>query len=720
MATPEAPPPSPASLACTLPYPDRWHAAANFVAHPPPGACVLSDEQRLLLHALHQQASVGPCTGQKPWGWNVVEAAKHDAWSQLGNMTSMEAMRLYVKALEEPQPDWWTLTNQRASGTPRSSRGSFRTPAEKDPSVRGGSLVGEPGVWNAVQPRGKPPAPRYEHAVASLGGSMFVVGGNCGGRYLGDVWALHMDSFLWENVQTSSAVPQVPGPFEDGKGERPHVLPPCAGHVLVPWGSSLLCIGGHTKAKDRKARMGVWVLDKGSLTWSKLCVIGEAPPLRGAHTATLIGSRIYIFGGEDFARRPQSDLYILDMADTAWRTPDPPQAPDDTATPVSTPPSTSISQGPSARSAHVAACVAGRFLLIFGGGSVAHCFNDLWCLDTQTMAWHQPGTSGEPPCPRAGHAADVLDGRWYIGGGGNNAHGCTDLVSLDISSLGGGGLNRTPLRWEAVATSALRDPVASEGLSLLAAPAVGCLVAFGGYNGKYHNSVATFRPKDISDADSAAQPLPPSTSAAVPSSPMKQRPAGSTSTAAAAKAPAQSGDAHAQAVPLANGDASANGNTAVNKLRGSQLGNTASPHAAPPRSSSLQPSGRRSLTQEESRLVGLTAEVEAARAEAAAAKESAAMELAVLRHQLAKTQQALAQAEQGRDEANASLADAQGRVFKLEVAVAEGAKQAQQVAELEKELARYRKLAEEEAGQGRKRASTGLWGYISGAPAAPS
>ena len=68
-----------------------------------------------------------------------------------------------------------------------------------------------------------------------------------GGRYLGDVWALHMDSWVWEAVSTSSNHPQVPGPFEDGKGQRPHVLPPCAGHVLVPWGSSLLCIGGHTK-----------------------------------------------------------------------------------------------------------------------------------------------------------------------------------------------------------------------------------------------------------------------------------------------------------------------------------------------------------------------------------------------------------------------------------------------------------------------------------------
>lgn len=119
--------------------------------------------------------------------------------------------------------------------------------------------------------------------------------------------------------------------------------------------------------------------------------------------ATLIGSRIFIFGGEDFARRPQSDLYILDMADTAWRTPE-------SLNPSSNEPSTSSQptptqpppQGPSARSAHVAACVGGRFLLVFGGGSIANCFNDLWSLDTQTMVWSQPATEGEPPCPRAG------------------------------------------------------------------------------------------------------------------------------------------------------------------------------------------------------------------------------------------------------------------------------------------------------------------------------
>ena len=63
----------------------------------------MADELRLVLYALHQQATVGPCAEPKPWGWNVVESAKWESWSQLGNMSSMEAMRLYVKMVEDEQ-----------------------------------------------------------------------------------------------------------------------------------------------------------------------------------------------------------------------------------------------------------------------------------------------------------------------------------------------------------------------------------------------------------------------------------------------------------------------------------------------------------------------------------------------------------------------------------------------------------------------------------------
>ena len=43
---------------------------------------------------------------------------------------------------------------------------------------------------------------------------------------------------------------------------------------------------------------------------------------RGGHVSqgTLIGSKVYLFGGEDAARRPQADLFVLDLADKEWQT----------------------------------------------------------------------------------------------------------------------------------------------------------------------------------------------------------------------------------------------------------------------------------------------------------------------------------------------------------------------------------------------------------------
>jgi hypothetical protein len=89
-----------------------------------------------------------------------------------------------------------------------------------------------------------------------------------------------------------------------------------------------------------------------------------------------------------------------------------------------------------------------------------------------------------------GHAAALLGDILYVVGGGNNTAGCADLVRLDLTGLARG----LPLRWSAVAAAEPRSAIASEGLSLTAARSAGALVAFGGYNGKYHNSVHVFRP----------------------------------------------------------------------------------------------------------------------------------------------------------------------------------------------------------------------------------
>lgn len=41
------------------------------------GAKPMGHDAQLLIYALGQQVAEGPCTATKPWGWNVVESAKH-------------------------------------------------------------------------------------------------------------------------------------------------------------------------------------------------------------------------------------------------------------------------------------------------------------------------------------------------------------------------------------------------------------------------------------------------------------------------------------------------------------------------------------------------------------------------------------------------------------------------------------------------------------------
>lgn len=75
-------------------------------------------------------------------------------------------------------------------------------------------------------------------------------------------------------------------------------------------------------------------------------------------------------------------------------------------------------------------------------------------------------------------------------GGGNNASGCADMYSLDLTTLSTG-----VLAWTLIGNTPVESAIASEGLSLLTVPMAGCLVSYGGYNGRYHNTVHVYRPE---------------------------------------------------------------------------------------------------------------------------------------------------------------------------------------------------------------------------------
>eukprot|EP00850_Spirogloea_muscicola_P004934 SM000022S07148 [mRNA] locus=s22:202957:208318:+ [translate_table: standard] len=468
------------------------------------------------------QATSGPCNTAKPWGWSVVESAKWQSWKNLGNMPPVEAMRLFVRTLEEEDPDWWQRSLEEAQQAKSQAVDSQAAPAEVpgSPTVNGMHPPAEaPALakeltslahsdeWLLQEVVGRKPPPRYQHAATLLGRKMYVVGGNCNGRYLNDVQILDLSSLTWSKADykpsTASLPPPIPLP--SSLPPAPPPLPPCAGHSLITWGRTLLVIGGHTK--DPSQTVTVRAFDTEALSWSELTPGGDIPVARGGQSVTRAGSSLVMFGGEDSRRRLLNDVHNLNLNTMTWSTVD------------------TKGTRPPPRSDHAATLHNDRYLLVFGGGSHSNCYNDLHILDLETMEWSQPQQDGALPSPRAGHAGIKVDDKWYVIGGGDNKSGVAGTAVLDLTSM----------QWSKVTVPNPKSAIASEvgfrgGLIVWVPecmlPGLNCihefasrimklsvydtwaqglsvsylqedggyLIAFGGYNGRYSNEVHVFRP----------------------------------------------------------------------------------------------------------------------------------------------------------------------------------------------------------------------------------
>ncbi|XP_062156918.1 acyl-CoA-binding domain-containing protein 4 [Alnus glutinosa] len=315
--------------------------------------------------------------------------------------------------------------------------------------------------WIALPVFGLRPPARYKHAAAAVDEKLYIVGGIRNGRYLSDVQVFDLKSFSWSNLNLKPNADK----FKDTGSLE--ILPATSSHIVIKWGNKLLIIGGHSKKVSDE--MTVLFIDLETHLCGVMETSGKVPVARGGHSATLIGSRVIVFGGEDRSRRLLNDAHVLDLETMTWSLVEAMQTP------------------PAPRFDHTAAVHADRYLLIFGGCSHSIFFNDLHVLDLQTMEWSQPQFQGDLVTARAGHSGISIDENWYIVGGGDNKSGCPETLVLNMSKL----------VWSVLTSVKQRDPLASEGLSVCSALIDGekFLVAFGGYNGKYSNEVFVMKPK---------------------------------------------------------------------------------------------------------------------------------------------------------------------------------------------------------------------------------
>lgn len=139
------------------------------------------------------------------------------------------------------------------------------------------------------------------------------------------------------------------------------------------------------------------------------------PRPRLGHSFTLIGNKIFLFGGlandneENDPRnnipRYLNDLYVLEMksyGNLQWDCP------------------TTHGTSPSPRESHTAVAYQppGQKpkLIIYGGMSGCR-LGDLWQLDIETMTWSKPFVGGHAPLPRSLHSATLINNKMYVFGG---------------------------------------------------------------------------------------------------------------------------------------------------------------------------------------------------------------------------------------------------------------------------------------------------------------
>ena len=147
--------------------------------------------------------------------------------------------------------------------------------------------------------------------------------------------------------------------------------------------------------------------------WSKAPCFGYDHNALRAHTATLVGSNIYVFGGCD-SHACFNDLYVFDADCMYWTAPE------------------CTGEVPPVLRAMTATAV-GKKVIIFGGGDGPAYYNDVYVLDTLNLRYSKPKISGTHPSKRRAHTACLYKHGIYIFGGGDGVKALNDIWRLEVS-----------------------------------------------------------------------------------------------------------------------------------------------------------------------------------------------------------------------------------------------------------------------------------------------
>ncbi|KAM6984661.1 uncharacterized protein FYW47_003826 [Aplochiton taeniatus] len=161
--------------------------------------------------------------------------------------------------------------------------------------------------WTPVKTTGTLPSARYNQTFALVGEQVFMFGGCAAdGSYYKDLHVLNTDTLVWQKC--------------DAKGESPLA---CAGQTLSAHHDKDLYLFGGKRINEAGAVTSINEIHKLSVAkmkWKVPLYVGIPPTKRHGHTAFILHSHMYVFGGKN-VEQEFNDLKVMRLINPSERQP---------------------------------------------------------------------------------------------------------------------------------------------------------------------------------------------------------------------------------------------------------------------------------------------------------------------------------------------------------------------------------------------------------------